>query len=412
MRQSQLFSQSKRSVSKDETSLNAALLERGGYIFKTTAGAYSYLPLGLKVLHKISQIVRDELNLLPNTSEIQMTVLQPRDIWQETGRWDDADMRQVMYRVSDGGDATKDLGIGLGASHEENITAIFRSLYSSARQLPIAAYQIQTKFRNEPRAKSGLLRGREFMMKDLYSFHTTVDDFKEYYEQVAAAYMRIFERCGLNAIRTKASGGVFSKEWSDEFQVVTPIGEDDIYLNMDGDLAYNKEVMTDTTDKTPVKAVEVGNIFTLGDKYTAAMKATVATSEGKQITPVMGCYGIGISRLMGTIVEIYGEVAEKTARIVWPAAVAPVSVQLIDLDQTKTAQLLYEQLTEAGIEVLWDDRPASAGEKFADADLIGAPFRVIISQRSLDAGGVEVIAWPAGKGSVVDLTSVIAQLTD
>lgn len=403
MRQSQLFTQTKRSVAKDETSLNAELLERGGYIFKTLAGAYSYLPLGLRVLHKISEIVREELNTLPNTSEIQMTMLQPRDIWQETGRWDDPAMREVMYRVSD--------NVGLGATHEENIVAIFRSLYNSAHQLPIAAYQIQTKFRNEPRAKSGLLRGREFLMKDLYSFHASDEDFKEYYELVAASYQRIYERCELTVVRTKASGGVFSKEWSDEFQVVTPIGEDEIYLNMDNDLAYNKEVMTDTAGKTPVRSIEVGNIFTLGTKYSAAMKALVTTPDGKQIAPVMGCYGLGISRLMGTLVEIYGSKDEKSARIAWPAAVAPVDVHLIDLDQNKTATSLYEQLTSAGHTVLWDDRPASAGEKFADADLIGAPHRIVLSKRSIDAGGAEVTAWPDGESTVVALADVTKSIS-
>lgn len=410
MKQSHLFSQTKRSVAKDETSLNAALLERGGYIYKTAAGAYSYLPLGLRVIQKISAIIRDELNLLPNTSEILMTVLQPRDIWQETGRWDDPDMSEVMYRVTNGGATKKELGFGLGATHEENVVAIFRSLFSSGHQLPIAAYQIQSKFRNEPRAKSGLLRGREFLMKDLYSFHTTEADFKEYYEQVAAAYQRIYQRVGLTAVRTKASGGVFSKEWSDEFQVITPIGEDEIYLNMDGELAYNKEIVDNAKGKEPVRSVEVGNIFTLGTKYSTAMKALVTLSDGSRIAPVMGCYGLGISRLMGTVVELCGTNTEQSARIAWPAVIAPVQVQLIDLDQHETAETLHDNLVKAGVDVLWDDRSASAGEKFADADLIGAPKRLIISKRSLDAGGVEITNWPAATSTVVAMNDVLKAL--
>lgn len=403
MRQSNLFTHTKRSVAKEETSKNAVLLEKGGYIFKVSAGSYSFLPLGLKAIHKITAIIREELDTLPHTSEIQMSMLQPRDIWSETGRWDDAGVKEVMYRLVDATGAKKDLGLGLGPTHEENIVAIFRSLYSSARELPIAAYQIQTKFRNEPRAKSGLLRGREFLMKDLYSFHTTEADFKEYYEQVAIVYDRIYTRCGLDAIRTKASGGVFSKEFSDEFQVVTPVGEDDIYLNVEGDLAYNKEVMTDTAGKESVHAIEVGNIFTLNDKYTTAMKALVTTTDDTKIAPVMGCYGLGISRLLGTIVEIYGEQGEKSNKIVWPKEVAPVSVHLIDLDQNETAATIYDELRTAGVDVLWDDRTASAGQKFMDADLIGAPTRIVISKRSIDAGGAEVTPWPSEESTIVPL---------
>ena len=410
MRYSQQFTHTKRSVAKAETSKNAALLERGGYIYKVSAGSYAFLPLGVKAIANIVAIVREELATLPNTSEIQMTVLQPRDIWQEAGRWDDADMKEVMYRLADGADPTKDLGMGLGATHEENIVAIFRSFFNSAKELPIAAYQIQTKFRNEPRAKSGLLRGREFLMKDLYSFHTTEEDFKEYYEKVAAVYMRIFERCGLQAIRTKASGGVFSKEYSDEFQVVTPIGEDDIYLNVDGDIAYNKEVMTDAEGKESVKSVEVGNIFTLGSKYTDAMKALVTTPDGAQIAPVMGCYGLGITRLLGTIVELFGELDGDTARIIWPRAIAPVAVEIIDLDQHDTAETLYSDLIKAGVSVLWDDRSVSAGQKFMDADLIGAPTRIVVSSRSIDAGGAEVTTWPTGDSTTVALDAVVSTI--
>lgn len=410
MRYSHLFTHTKRSVAKAETSKNAALLERGGYIYKVSAGSYAFLPLGMKVIANIVSIVREELDTLPNTSEIQMTVLQPRDIWQESGRWDDDDMKEVMYRLADGADPTKDLGMGLGATHEENVVAIFRSFFNSSKELPIAAYQIQTKFRNEPRAKSGLLRGREFLMKDLYSFHTTQEDFTEYYEKVAETYMRIFARCGLNAIRTKASGGVFSKEYSDEFQVVTPIGEDEIYLNIEGDIAYNKEVMTDTAGKEPVKSVEVGNIFTLSSKYTDAMKALVTTTDGAQIAPVMGCYGLGITRLLGTIVELFGELDGDTARIVWPKAIAPVAVEIIDLDQHDNAETLYNDLVKAGVSVLWDDRSVSAGQKFMDADLIGAPTRIVVSNRSIAAGGAEVSTWPSGDSATVALDTVVSTI--
>lgn len=412
MRQSTLFTQTKRSVAKEETSQNAILFERGGYVYKPFAGGYVFLPLGLRVIQKISTIIREELDKLPNTSEISMTVLQPRDIWQETGRWDDAEMKTIMYRTHDASQPGKDLGMGLGPTHEEMVVAIFRSLYNNSRQLPIATYQIQTKFRNELRAKSGLLRGREFLMKDLYSFHTTKEDFTDYYEQAAAAYMRIFERCGLKAIRTKASGGVFSKEFSDEFQVVSPVGEDTIYLNVDGDIAYNEEVVpSEARNNNTAKAIEAGNIFTLGDKYTAAMKAQVTQPGGERLTPIMGCYGIGISRLMGIVGEVHGRLNDKQAAIVWPHEIAPVYIHLIDLNQSETGKELYDQLIKAGKEVLWDDRTnVSAGEKFADADLIGAPVRVIVSERSLKDGGVEVQDWPDGTSKIIAPADLLSTL--
>ena len=418
MKQSALFSTTKREAPAGEVSVNAILLERGGYITKTMAGAYSFLPLGLRVLRKICEVIRQEMDALPSTSEVQMTVLQPREVWEETGRWDDEGMKEVMYRVGD------DANVGLGATHEENIADIFRHMFASHRDLPINAYQIQTKFRKEARAKSGLLRGREFLMKDLYSFHVSEEDHNQYYEEVAAAYTKIFTRLGMNAIRTEASGGVFSKKHSNEYQVICEVGEDDIYLNPAGDYAWNKEVVTGEDDPKLLEfcggeirkasAVEVGNIFHLGTKFSTPMNASVTLENGERQPVYMGSYGIGPSRVMGVLVELFGKLGEngRGAQIVWPKGLSPVSVHILDLAGDGVAMELYESLTKAGIEVLIDDRDGkTAGEKFADADLVGAPHRVVVSKRSLEAGGVEYRQWPAEETSILAVGDVLGKVS-
>lgn len=389
MRQSQLFGQTRKEGPQGEESKNAILLQRGGYIDKTMAGAYSFLPLGLRVMKNVSRIVREEMDKLPYTQETLMPALQPRELWEETGRWALYTGQGEVYTVEND-------SLMLGPTHEEVVTDLFRKHVSSYRQLPVAVYQIQTKFRKELRAKSGLLRGREFPMKDLYSFHLSETDLLDYYEQVAAAYAAIYQRVGLNALRTKASGGSFST-FSDEFQVITPAGEDTIYLRADGKEARNKELISDETDLEllaycggtiqTAKAVEVGNIFPLGMRYSEPMKAAVANEEGQQQDVWMGCYGIGISRLIGAVVEVHGN---DSGAINWPEELAPFSMHLIDLTPDKQGMRTYTHLQEQALSVLYDDRDKTAGEKFADADLIGAPIRVVISKRSLVAGGAEV----------------------
>jgi prolyl-tRNA synthetase len=415
MRQTQLFGATRRSVAQGEESVNAALLTRGGYIAKTGAGISSYLPLGLRVIEKIKQIVREELNQLPATQELLMTALQPKELWEETGRWSDPGMGEIMYRV-------EETSLGLGASHEENVVDLFRTYASSYRDLPLGLYQIQTKFRKELRAKSGLLRGREFLMKDLYSFHVSDEDLDQYYEQVAAAYLRIFTRCGLEAIRTEALGGVFSQQHSDEFQVINPVGEDTIYLNQQGTLAWNKEIIETEDDPKliewsggtvrPERATEVGNIFRLGSKYSTPMQAMITLEDGTRQPVIMGCYGIGISRLMGVVAELVGQL--EPGKLPWPASLAPFRVHLLDLTRdTDSAHQLYKELVAAGIEVLFDDRTASAGEKFADADLIGSTVRIIVSSRSLEAGGAEVVwQWntESDNKEIVPISELVARL--
>ena len=389
MRQSQLFGQTRKDGPQGEESKNAILLQRGGYIDKTNSGIYSFLPLGLRVLKKATQIIREEMDRLPHTSETLMPALQPRELWEETGRWQAYTSGGEVYTV-------ENETMMLGPTHEEIVTDLFRKHVSSYRQLPAALYQIQTKFRKELRAKSGLLRGREFPMKDLYSFHLTEADLLDYYEQVAEAYLRIYKRAGLEAIRTKASGGSFSK-FSDEFQVITEAGEDLIYLKEGGTEARNKELVVLDTDPEllaycggelkSAKAVEVGNIFPLNRRYSTPMKAVIADEQGVSQDVWMGCYGIGISRLIGTVVEVHGNVA---GSIQWPKELAPFAVHLIDLTPDRQAEAMYLTLAATGIEVLYDDRDKMAGEKFADADLVGAPARVIVSKRSLATGGAEV----------------------
>jgi len=398
MRQSELFTKTKRQVPKNEKSTNAILLERAGFIFKEMAGVYSFLPLGLRVLKKIEGIVREEMNKISG-QEVLMTVLQPKKLWEETGRWSGKIGKSVMYKCQG------DREVGLGPTHEEMLTDIVRNYIQSFEDLPVYIYQIQTKFRKEPRARSGLLRGREFGMKDLYSFHTSESDFKRYYEKVKKAYFRIFKRCGLKAVITEASGAGFTKECTHEFQVITQAGEDKIIYCPKLHFSQNKEISKfKKGDKCPIckrilkedRSIEVGNIFPLGTEYSQKMKAFFTDQDGKKKPIIMGCYGIGISRLMGAIVEIYHD--EKG--IIWPSQVSPFDIHLISLKSSEkkinkriksASQKLYNHLKNSGIEVLYDDREnKSPGEKFADADLIGIPYRVVISEKTLKKKGVEL----------------------
>ena len=382
MKFSQLFTKTLKEAPSDETAVNAQLLIRAGFISKVMAGVYEYMPLGLRVLEKINTIIREEINAIGG-QELQMSVFQNKETWSATGRWESA--KEVMYQFKD----MNDKEYGLGFTHEEPLATSAKHFISSYKDLPKAVYQIQTKFRNEPRAKSGLLRGREFLMKDLYSFHTTQEDLDLYYEKVAEAYTRIFERVGVQAIRTFASGGLFSK-FSDEFQVVADIGEDTIYVNEKEQRAVNKEVYTDEVinelgwDKDSLlekPAIEVGNIFKLGTKFSEPLGLSYTDNEGNTKPVIMASYGIGPGRLMGTVVEV----SHDGKGMIWPESIAPYKVHLISLDKKSEADQIYHDLQSAHIEVMYDDRDdKSAGEKFADADLIGCPIRIVVSKRMAD----------------------------
>ena len=351
------------------------------------AGVYTYLPLGLRVLNKISQIVREEMDKIDG-QEVLMPMLQPAANWKKTGGWDSID---VLFKVKSR--TKKDYA--LGQSQEEVVTPLMSEFIKSYRDLPASVYHIQWKFRDELRSKSGILRGREFLMKDMYSWHETEDDFQDYYKKVRQAYIKVFERLGLVAKVTEASGGNFTDKISYEFMVITDAGEDDILYCPSCEFCINTEIakvkVGDSCSNCgkekllKARASEVGNVFDLGQKYAKDFDLMYTNEKGERKYPVMGCYGIGISRTMGVLVERFND--EKG--ILWPKAVAPFRVQLINLGDEELAKKLYIKLQET-TEVLWDDRDVSAGAKFAGADLIGCPVRVVISQKSLQAGGVEV----------------------
>ncbi len=391
MKMSGLFTKTSKNVPADETAKNAQLLIQAGFVHKEMAGVYSYLPLGLKVLNKIADIVRDEMDAIGG-QEIQMPALQVKERYEKTGRWDDKVVDNwFKTKLANGAD------IGLGFSHEENLSPIVKSYLNSYKDLPFAPYQIQTKFRNELRSKSGLMRGREFLMKDMYSYALTQDQHEEFYEKVAEAYDRVYARLGIGerTFKTFASGGVFSK-FSHEFQTLSEAGEDIIYLDRAKGIAINKEVFTDDViehiglkreDLEEVKAIEVGNIFSLGTKFTEPFEITVDDAEGKNHPVIMGCYGIGVSRLVGTIAELLCD----DKGLVWPENIAPFKVYMATIgDVNDEAAAIYKQLTDAGIEVLWDDRDTRPGQKFADADLMGIPYRLVVSEKTVAAGQHEL----------------------
>lgn len=385
--QSQLFTKTSKEAPKDEVSTNAQLLIRAGFVQKLMAGVYSYLPFGLRTLRNIQNIVREEMDML-GAQEILMPALTPKEIWTKTERWDNID---VLFKLTGAGDKE----YALGSTHEEVVTPLVAQFVRSYKDLPVAVYQIQDKFRNEPRAKSGLLRGREFNMKDMYSFHLTQEDLDAFYERTIAAYQRVFARCGLDAKLVEASGGVFSA-YSHEFQVFTPYGEDIVFECAACNRFQNREIVEGTvcaTCKGPLrehKAIEVGNIFRLGTRFSNAFDMKVSGEDGRPREVLMGCYGIGPSRLLGSIVEVHHD--EKG--IQWPEDIAPFQVHVVPVGNEgavmRKAQEIALTIAEHGKDVLLDDRDVRAGEKFADSDLIGLPVRVVVSEKLLAASQVEL----------------------
>lgn len=418
MRLSQLFSKTVRQDPRDEESINARLLIRAGFIRKEVAGVYNFLPLGLRVLNKISNIVREQMNAAGG-QEVLLSSLQNKESWQKTGRWKSFD---VLFKVVSQFKAE----YALGPTHEEVLIPIAREFIKSWRDLPLYVYQIQNKFRDEVRAKAGLLRGREFLMKDLYSFHKDEKDMNDYYERMKKVYKKTFEAMGLDAIETKADGGTFS-DFSHEYQVVCESGEDEIIYCPGGDYAENVQIAQVKEGKQcdlghgplkKVKTIEVGNIFPLRDKYSKALGLTFRDKDDKDKPVMMGCFGIGISRLMGAIVEVFHD----ERGILWPEQVAPFKVHLLVMSDLSTslrtsesgvmswAEKAYEKLVKAGIEVLWDDREdVSAGQKFADADLIGIPVRLVVSKK-VGKGKVEVKERDEERTEILNLDHVLKKL--
>ncbi len=396
MRYSQTFVKTLRTAPKEETARGAQYLCRAGYIYKELAGVYDYLPLGLKVLDNIKAIVRDELNKI-GCQEVLLSTLQNPEPWQKTDRWDIEKM-DIWFRtkLAAGGE------LGLAPTHEEPIVQMMKTYVNSYKDLPFAAYQIQTKFRNELRAKSGIMRGREFIMKDLYSFSADQQSHDEFYHKVEKAYKKIYDRLGIgnDTYQTFASGGVFSK-YSHEFQTLTDVGEDTIYFNADKSVVLNEEVVNDEVlaefhvkreDLQTAKASEVGNIFTLGTKYSGPLGLEFTTNDGKRETVLMGCYGLGISRVMGVIAEKCSD----DKGLVWPESIAPFKYYLVGIGE-KGMQLAGDLYRGKEAEVLFDDRDVRPGEKFADSELIGLPYRVVVSDRGLEKDEIEVMKRSTGE---------------
>lgn len=318
-----------------------------------------------------------------------MPLLHPKDIWARSGRWDDKDVKEIMYQFKD----IHGREFGLSFTHEEIVMDLLGKFVKSYKDLPVKVYQFSTKFRNELRAKSGILRGREFLMKDLYSAHASEEDMYNYYDEIKALYAKIFKRIGLNTKTVEASGGVFTDKQSHEFQVICQSGEDTIFYCDGCDFAQNKEIFEgDNGDRCfrcggiikAAKSIEVGNIFPLGTKYSKTMKVFYKDVKGQDREIWFASYGIGPTRVMGTLVEVYHD----NSGIIWPKSVAPYRIHLIgldlDLDEVKKeAERIYGLSKTEGLEILFDDRvKLSAGEKFADADLIGIPTRVVVSKRN------------------------------
>jgi prolyl-tRNA synthetase len=391
MRQSQLFTKTRREAPKDEVSKNAILLTRAGFVHKELAGVYSYMPLGWRVINKIRKIVGEEMEKI-GSAEFLMSSIQSKELWEKTNRWDDEKV-DIWFKSA----LKSGTEIGFGWSHEEPIAALMTEYVGSYKDLPIAVHQFQTKMRNEVRAKSGVMRGREFVMKDMYSFSRNEEEHNAFYGKATRAYLEVFKRIGLGDITfvTSASGGVFTDKFSHEFQTLCEAGEDNIYVHKDGNLAVNEEVFNDETlaklgkekgDFEMKKAAEVGNIFTFGTEKCEQLGLYYTDEAGNKVPVYLGSYGVGVSRLMGVLAEIFSD--EKG--LMWPKAVAPFHVHLISIGQDELAGEVYKTLQAEGIEVLFDDRDARAGEKFADADLIGIPTRVVVGSKSVESKMYEV----------------------
>ncbi|MFZ1250744.1 MAG: aminoacyl--tRNA ligase-related protein [Candidatus Microsaccharimonas sp.] len=410
MRISHLFTKTLKDAPADEVAKNAQLLIRAGFVYKEMAGVYAYLPLGLRVLENIKAIVREEMNKI-DSNELIMTTLQRKEVWEQTTRWDD-EVVDVWFKTK----LKDETELGLGWSHEEPIVEMLKSYIHSYRDLPVSLYQFQTKMRNELRAKSGIMRGREFVMKDMYSFHASKEELDTYYEKVIEAYKRVYDRLGIgdDTYVTFASGGAFTK-FSHEFQTISDAGEDVIYLHREKNIAVNEEVIDDAVaelgisrdELEQVKTAETGNIFNFGSQKTDEMGLYYTDSEGKQQSLYIGSYGIGITRAMGVIAEKLSD----DKGLVWPINIAPYKVYLVSIGNvTEQANELYEKLQAAGLTVLFDDRDERPGAKFSDAELIGLPYRVTISERLVGENKLELTYRSSGVTELLTLDELLATI--
>jgi prolyl-tRNA synthetase len=410
MRVTEVFTKTSKTAPADEVAKNAQLLIRAGFVYKEMAGVYAYLPHGIRVIEKIKQIVREEMNQI-RSNELIMTGLQRKDVWEKTGRWSDEAV-DVWFKTK----LQDETELGLGWSHEEPIVEMLKGYVHSYKDLPVSLYQFQTKMRNELRAKSGIMRGREFVMKDMYSFHDSSEALEAYYNETIEAYKRVYDRLGIgeDTYVTFASGGAFTK-FSHEFQTICEAGEDVIYLHRGKNIAVNEEVIDDAVkelgiareDLEKVKTAEVGNIFNFGAQKTDEVGLKFTNRDGEQSSIYMGSYGIGITRAMGVIVEKFAD----DKGLVWPEAVAPYRVYLATIgDVSEQAEALYEELQGKGVEVLYDDRDVRPGEKFADADLLGIPHRVVLSPKLVEQDSFEYKARTADDVTVLTREGLLAIL--
>lgn len=415
MKRSQMFIRTSKSAPADEQAKNAQLLIRAGFVHKEMAGVYAYTPLGLRVLENIKTIVREEMNAIGG-EEVMMTTLQPREVWEKTDRWDDAKVDNwFKTKLSNGAE------LGVGLTHEEPIVDMVSQYASSYKDFPVLTYQIQNKYRNELRAKSGLMRGREFVMKDLYSFSRTEEEHLEIYEQVIEAYHRVYDRLGLGNVtyRTYADGGIFTNKLSDEFQTISPVGEDTVLIDEVQRVGINEEVATDenlerlglSREKLKeVRGVEVGNTFHLESRYSDALDMYYTDKDGERKSVIMGSYGIGVSRLMGMIAEHFSD----ERGLVWPEAVAPAKVYLVTIgksDELKvSADELYGQLIANGVSTIFDDRDERPGAKFTDGELMGVPYTVTISDRLLEGSKLELKSRSGGEPEMLTWDELFAKI--
>lgn len=412
MRLSQLFTKTSKNLPADEQAKNAQLLIRAGYIYKEMAGVYAYLPLGLRVLENIKQIIRTEMNAVGG-QELAMTTLQAKATWEKTNRWNN-DLVDIWFKTK----MQDNTEIGLAWSHEEPIMQMIQQYVSSYRDLPLSVYQFQTKLRNELRAKSGIMRGREFLMKDMYSMHSTQDDLNNYYEKVKEAYMNIFNRLGIGkeTFITFASGGSFTK-FSHEFQTICDAGEDILYLHREKNVAINEEVLDEAirelgvnkSELEKVKSAEVGNIFNFGTEKSEQMGIGFTGEDGKRQPIYLASYGIGVSRVMGVIVEKFSD--EKG--LVWPKQISPFDIYLVQIgDTAEETEKLYDKLSSQGVKVLLDDRDERPGTKLVDADLLGIPLRVVISPNVVALGKLELKRRTDGSTELISQNQLIKLLAN
>lgn len=411
MRVSKLFTKTTKTAPADEVAKNAQLLIRAGYVYKEMAGVYAYLPLGIRVLENIKQIVREEMNAI-DSNELIMTGLQRKEIWEKTGRWDD-EVVDIWFKTK----LKDDTELGLGWSHEEPIVEMLKQYIKSYKDLPISLYQFQTKMRNELRAKSGIMRGREFIMKDMYSFHANSEDLDSYYQKVTEAYKRVYGRLGIGdeTYVTFASGGAFTK-FSHEFQTICEAGEDVIYLHREKNIAINEEVLDEAVaelgiskdELEAVKTAETGNIFNFGSQKTDEMGLYYTGEDGKEHSLYIGSYGIGITRAMGVIAEKMSD----DKGLVWPEAIAPYRVYLVSIGDKGAAEAdkLYDELQAKGVEVLYDDRDERPGTKFADSELLGVPHRITVSDRLIENHQYEYTDRSSGETAILTPDEVLAKL--